>query len=55
MLLVKIMYFDSEKEKYDTDYTLGLKFTASLSTILILLYFIYPSKLIEIVSNINII
>ena len=53
--IVKIMYFDSEKEKYDTDYTLGLKFTASLSTILILLYFIYPSKLVEIVSKINII
>jgi len=53
--IVKIMYFDSEKEKYDTDYTLGLKLTASLSTILILLYFIYPSKLVEIVSKINII
>ena len=53
--IVKIMYFDSEKEKYDTDYTLGLKFTLTLSTILILFYFIYPSKLIEIVSNINVI
>ena len=53
--IVKIMYFDTEKEKYDTDYTLGLKFTLTLSTILILFYFIYPSKLIEIVSNINII
>jgi len=53
--IVKTMYFDLEKEKYDTDYTLGLKFTLSLSTILILLYFIYPSKLVEIVSKINII
>ena len=53
--IVKIMYFDSEKEKYDTDYTFGLKFTLTLSTILILFYFIYPSKLIEIVSNINVI
>ena len=53
--IVKIMYFDSEKEKYDTDYTLGLKFTLTLSTILILFYFIYPSKLVQIVSNINII
>ena len=53
--IVKIMYFDSEKEKYDSDYTFGLKFTLTLSTILILFYFIYPSKLIEIVSNINII
>jgi NADH-quinone oxidoreductase subunit N len=53
--IVKTMYFDFEKEKYDTDYTLGLKFTLSLSTILILFYFIYPSKLVEIVSKINII
>ena len=29
-------YFDSEKEKYDSDYTFGLKFTLTLSTILIL-------------------
>ena len=53
--IVKIMYFDAEKEKYDSDYNFGLKFTLTLSTILILFYFIYPSKLIEIVSNINII
>ena len=53
--IVKVMYFDSEKEKYDADYTLGLKFTLILSTILILFYFIYPSKLVEIVSKINII
>ncbi len=53
--IVKTMYFDLEKEKYDRDYTLGLKFTLSLSTILILFYFIYPSKLVEIVTKINII
>ena len=53
--IVKVMYFDLEKEKYDTDYTLGLKFTLTLSTLLIMFYFIYPSKLIEIVSNINLI
>jgi len=53
--LVKVMYFDSEKEKYDSDYSMGLKFTLTLSTILILFYFIHPNKLIEIVSKINII
>ena len=53
--VVKIMYFDSEKEKYDSDYNLGLKFTLTLSTLLILFYFIYPSKLIEIVSKITVI
>ena len=53
--VVKIMYFDSEKEKYDSDYNFGLKFTLTLSTLLILFYFIYPSKLIEIVSKITVI
>ena len=49
------MYFDLEKEKYDQDYNLGLKFTLALSTILIMFYFIYPSKLLNLVSQINLI
>ena len=53
--IIKIIYFDPEKEKYDTDYNIGLKITLSLSTLLILLYFIFPSRLVEIVSRINII
>ena len=53
--IIKIMYFDKEKEKYETDHSLWLKFSSTLSTILILLYFIYPSQLIEVVSRINII
>ena len=53
--IIKIMYFDLEKEKYDQDYNLGLKFTLALSTILIMFYFIYPSKLLNLVSQINII
>jgi len=53
--IIKIIYFDPEKEKYDTDYSIGLKISLSLSTLLILLYFIYPSGLVEIVSRINII
>ena len=53
--IVKIMYFDIEKEKYDKDYNYGLKFTLMFSTILILFYFIYPSKLIEIISKISLI
>ena len=53
--LIKIMYFDKEKEKYDTDHSLWLKFSLTFSTILILLYFIFPSQLIEVVSRINII
>ena len=53
--IIKIIYFDKEKEKYDTDHSLWLKFSLSFSTILILLYFIFPSQLIEVVSRINLI
>ena len=53
--IIKIIYFDKEKEKYDTDHSLWLKFSLTVSTILILLYFIFPSQLIEVVSRINII
>ena len=53
--LIKIMYFDKEKEKYDTDHGLWLKFSLTFSTLLILVYFIFPSQLIEVVSRINII
>jgi len=53
--IIKIMYFDKEKEKYDTDHSLWLKFSLTLSTILIVVYFIFPSQLIEVISRINII
>ena len=49
------MYFDKEKEKYDTDHSIWLKFSLTASTLLILIYFIFPSQLIEVVSKINII
>ena len=53
--IIKIIYFDKEKEKYDSDHSLWLKFSLTISTILILFYFIFPSQLIEVVSRINII
>ncbi len=53
--IIKIMYFDKEKDKYDTDHSLWLKFSLTISTLLILIYFIFPSQLIEVVSRINII
>ena len=53
--IIKIMYFDKEKEKYDTDHSLWLKFSLMFSTLLVLIYFIFPSQLIEVVSRINII
>ena len=53
--IIKIMYFDKEKEKYDTDHSLWLKISLTGSTLLILIYFIFPSQLIEVISRINII
>ena len=53
--IIKVIYFDEEKEKYDTDHSVWLKISLTFSTLLILLYFIFPSKLVEIVSRINII
>ena len=53
--IIKIIYFDKEKEKYDSDHSLWLRFSLTTTTILILFYFIFPSQLIEVVSRINII
>ena len=53
--IIKVIYFDKEKNKYDTDHSIWLKFSLTFSTLLILTYFIFPSPLIEVVSRINII
>ena len=53
--IIKVIYFDQEREKYDTDHSVWLRISLTFSTLLILLYFIFPSKLVEIVSRINII
>ena len=53
--IIKIIYFDPEKIKFDLDNNIGLKITLTISTIFILFYFIYPSWLNEIIFKINII
>ena len=53
--IIKIIYFDDPKEIFEIDQNLGLKVSLFLSTIIILIYFIYPSLLIDMVSNINVI
>ena len=53
--IIKVIYFDEEKEKYDTTHSIWLRISLTVSTLLVLLYFIFPSKLVEIVSRINII
>ena len=53
--IIKVIYFDEQKEKYDPDHNVWLRISLAFSTLLILLYFSFPSKLLEIVSSINII
>ena len=50
--IIKIIYFEPEKEKYDMGDNVGLKFTLIISTLFILTYFIFPSALTNIVLNI---
>ena len=50
--IVKVVYFDRPKKPFDESYDWGLKSTLILSSILILIYFIYPSILTSVVSSI---
>ena len=53
--IIKIAYFDEPKESFEIEKNYGLKVSLFLSTFIILLYFIYPSILLELISNIEII
>ena len=53
--LIKIIYFDKAKEKFETDHHIGLKITLAISTAILVLYFIYPGFLITLVSKIALI
>ena len=50
--IIKVIYFDNEVEKYDTNHSIGLKLSLILTTVIILIYFIYPNSLIDFVSKI---
>ena len=50
--IIKIIYFDKSKKPFDDNYDWGLKSTLILSSILILIYFIYPSILTDVISSI---
>ncbi len=50
--IIKIIYFDKPKKPFDLDFDLGLKASIVLSTIIILIYFIYPSLFVNAVSSI---
>ena len=53
--IIKVIYFDPEKDKFEKNHSIGLKISLAISTIFILFYFIYPSPLIEIIEKINVI
>ncbi len=52
--IIKIIYFDKPKKPFELNYDWGLKIPLILSSILILIYFIYPSILIDVISQIKI-
>ena len=53
--IIKTIYFEESKVEFDLNHNLGLKITLFVSTIFILVYFIYPSFLLDFVSKIIII
>ena len=53
--IIKIIYFDPPKEIYDQDHHFGLKISLTIATLLVLFYFVYPSGLVSLVSQINLI
>ena len=53
--IIKVIYFDEEKEKYDTEQHFGLKVSLAITTFITLLFFIFPGEISEIVSKINLI
>jgi len=50
--IIKIIYFDKPKKPFDESYDWGLKSSLIFSTILTLIYFIYPTILTDLVSAI---
>ena len=50
--IVKIIYFDKSKNPFDQNDDWGLKLSLIFSSLVILLYFIYPSLLIDVISSI---
>ena len=53
--LIKIIYFDKPKQTFEKDHNFGLRLTLAFSTGILVLYFIYPGLLNELVSKIIVI
>tara|TARA_Y100000590_G_scaffold421015_1_gene524270 strand:- start:3328 stop:4740 length:1413 start_codon:yes stop_codon:yes gene_type:complete len=50
--IIKIIYFDKPKKPFEENYDWGLKISLIISSVLILIYFIYPSILNDVISSI---
>ena len=50
--IIKIIYFDKPAKPFEKSYDWGLKISLILSSIFILIYFIYPSILVDTISTI---
>ena len=53
--LIKVMYFDEQKEKYDLNHSIGLKMILVVSSTIILIYFINPNIINNFVLDITLI
>ncbi len=53
--LIKVMYFDEQKEKYDLNHSIGLKMILVISSTIILIYFINPNIINKFVLDITLI
>ena len=53
--IIKIIYFDKPKKPFELNYEWSLKISLVLSSVLLLVYFIYPSLLVDLISSIKII
>ena len=51
--IIKIIYFDKPKKSFEETYDLGLRTSLVMATIAMLIYFVYPSILIDMVSSIT--
>jgi len=50
--IIKVIYFDRAKRPFDISYDWGTRMPLILSSVLVLIYFIYPNILIDIISSI---
>ena len=50
--IIKVIYFDKPKKPFEKCYDWGLKISLILSSVLILIYFVHPSALTNIISSI---